>query len=297
MEERRGEGVPGLLCVHAHPDDEVFATGGVLAAAADRGLRTAVVTCTGGERGEIFSPEMDPAEAGPRLPEIRRAELERSLEILGAGPPRMLGYRDSGMAGTEGNDDPESFWRAPFDEAVGRLVGELRAFRPDVVVCYDAFGVYGHPDHIQAHRVGLVAIEAAAADLLYPEAGPAWRVRKVYLATLPRSTVALANAELAARGLPSPFGEETRPEALSIGTPDEEVTTVVDVRRWLQRKGEALRAHVSQVAPDSLFFNVPDELRERVFGTECFIRHRSTVPVPEPEDDLFAGIPGSEGAW
>lgn len=280
----------GLMCVHAHPDDEAIATGGVLARAADEGLRTAVVTATGGELGEVVGEGMDPDEVRPRLADVRREELTAALDVLGAGPPRFLGYRDSGMIGTDGNDDPQSFWRAPFDDAVGRLVAEIRGFRPSVLVTYDAFGLYGHPDHVQTHRVGLVAAEACAAAALYPDAGPPWRVPKVYLSTVPRSFVATANAELPRLGLPSPFGEETDPARLVIGTPDEEVTTVVDVYAWLERKWAALRAHASQIGPDSFFLSMPEELRAEAFGTECFVRQRSSVPTPAEEDDLFTGL-------
>lgn len=275
-----------LLCVHAHPDDEAISTGGVLARYADEGIRTAVVTCTGGERGEIVGPGMDPAEIGPRLGAVRREELVRALEILKAGPPRLLGYVDSGMIGTDGNDDPASFWRAPFDEAVGRMVAQIRQVRPDVLVCSDAFGEYGHPDHIQAHRVASAAVEAAEVAALHPEAGPAWRVRKVYYRTVPKSVIVQANAWFAEQGLTSPFGDIARPEDLPFGTPDERVTTIVDVLPWLDRKREALLAHASQVGPDSFFFNTPDAF----FGHEHFARQRSDVPVPAREDDLFAGL-------
>lgn len=280
----------GLLCVHAHPDDEAIATGGVLLRAAAEGLRTAVVTCTGGELGEIVGAGMDPGELRPRLAEVRRAELARALEVLGAGEPRLLGYRDSGMLGTAGNGDAGSFWRAPFDEAVGRLVAEIRAFRPDVVVTYDAFGNYGHPDHVQAHRVALVAAEACAVGALYQEAGEPWRVSKLYLSTLPRSVIAQANVELPRLGAASPFGEETDPGKLAFGTPDEDVTTVVDVVGLLERKWAALRAHTSQLGPDSFFLNMPSELVEFAFGREWFVRQRSRVAAPLPEDDLFAGL-------
>ena len=281
---------PGLMCVHAHPDDEVILTGGVLARAAEEGHRTAVVTCTGGERGEIVGEGLDPDEVRPRLAEVRRAELTRALEILGAGQPRFLGYVDSGMMGTADNASAESFWQAPFDEAVGRLVAQIREFRPSVVVTYDAFGVYGHPDHIQAHRVTLVAVEAAAMGPLYPDAGAPWRTPKVYLGVIPKSAIAQANRELTARGLPSPFGEEDDPEAIPMGLPDDIVTTTVDVRAWLQRKQDALRAHYSQLGPESFFLNVPEELVKSVFGTEWFHRHRSDVAASEAEDDLFAGL-------
>jgi N-acetyl-1-D-myo-inositol-2-amino-2-deoxy-alpha-D-glucopyranoside deacetylase len=278
------------MCVHAHPDDECIGTGGVLLRAADEGLRTAVVTCTGGERGEVVGPGMDPAEVAPRLAEVRHAELTKALELLGAGAPRWLGYVDSGMVGTEGNEDPASFWRADFDEAVGRLVAQIREFRPDVLVTYDAFGVYGHPDHVQAHRVTLAAAEACAVRALYPRAGPAWAVRKLYLATLPVSAMLLANRAFAARGLPSPFGAATAVEDLPFGTPDDQVTTLVDVRPWIDRKIAALRAHVSQLGEDSFFLNTPPSMTEGVFGREAFVRQRSAVPAPVPEDDLFAGL-------
>ncbi|MBA2530304.1 MAG: N-acetyl-1-D-myo-inositol-2-amino-2-deoxy-alpha-D-glucopyranoside deacetylase [Euzebyales bacterium] len=279
----------GLMCVHAHPDDEAIATGGVLARAAAEGLRAAVVTCTGGERGEIHN--MDVESTRPRLAEIRRGELARALTTLGAGEPRLLGYADSGMAGTEGNDDPASFWRANLDEAVGRLVGEIRAFRPDVLVTYDAFGGYGHPDHIQTHRVGLLAAEAADVAALYPAAGPPWRIRKLYLTTIPKGVIVQASARMAAMGLPSPFGEFERAEDVPMGTPDHQVDTVVDVRAQLDTKMAALREHSSQLDASSFFLNIPPELVTEAFGAEWFVRRRSDVPVPDgTEDDLFAGL-------
>lgn len=285
----------GLMCVHAHPDDESIATGGVLLRAHDEGLRTAVVTCTGGERGEVVGPGMDPAEVFPRLGEVRRDELTRALELLGAGEPRWLGYVDSGMMGEAGNDDPASFWRAPFDEAVGRLVAQIRAFRPDVLVTYDAYGGYGHPDHIQTHRVSLVAAEAAAVPALHPDAGPAWTVPKVYTAVIPVSMMLRINASLREAGLPSPFGDADRAEDLPFGTPDEQVTTAVDVRPWLERKMTALRAHTSQLAEDSFFLNFPGDVAGEAFTVEWFVRLRSSVPAPDREDDLFAGLRRGRG--
>lgn len=280
----------GLMCVHAHPDDEAIATGGVLARAADEGRRTAVVTCTGGEHGEVVGEGLDPDKVRPRLGELRREELRRALEILGAGAPRLLGYVDSGMIGTPENAAPESFWQAPFDEAVGRLVAHIREFRPAVLVMDDAFGHYGHPDHVQSHRVTLVAAEAAAIGPLYPGTGPPWRVPKLYLSVIPRSAIAAANKGLRERGLPSPFGQEDDPEAIPMGVDDALVTTTVDVRPWLERKNAALRAHHSQLGPESFFLNVPDDLTAEVFGIEWFHRQRSDVACPAREDDLFAGL-------
>lgn len=279
----------GLLCVHAHPDDETISTGGVLLRAAAEGRRTAVVTCTGGELGEIVGEHMDPVTVRPRLGEVRRGELTDALAILGAGEPRLLGYRDSGMVGTAGNADPRAFWRADVDVAVGRVVAEIRAFRPDVLVTYDAFGIYGHPDHVQAHRVALLASEACSVEALYPEAGPVWRIAKVYLATVPRSFVVMAHRELAARGLASPFGPGAA-EPGPFGSPDEVVTTIVDVSAHVERKLAALQAHASQIGPSSFFLNMPADLTGLAFGAEWFIRQRSLVAAPADEGDLFAGL-------
>ncbi len=281
---------PGLLCVHAHPDDEVILTGGLLVSTAERGLRTRVVTCTGGEEGEVVGAGMDPDEVRSRLAEVRLAELTHALEILGAGLPHMLGYRDSGMVGTDSNADPSSFWRADFDEAVGRLVAHIRAFQPDVLVTYDAYGGYGHPDHIQSHRVALVATEAASAGLLYPEAGPPWRTPKVYLATIPRSAVVAGSQALTARGLPSPFGEVEDPADIEMGVDDDSIGAVLDVAPWMERKWAALRAHASQVGAESFFLNVPEDIRGLVFGREYFVRHRSEVGAQAVEEDLFTGL-------
>lgn len=280
----------GLMCVHAHPDDESISTGGVLAKAAAEGLRTAVVTCTGGELGEVVGAGMDPDEVFPRLGEVRYEELTEALKILGAGEPRLLGYRDSGMVGTAGNDDPRSFWQARFDEAVGRMVAQIREFRPSVLVVYDGFGGYGHPDHVQAHRVGLIGVEAAGYPLLYPEAGPGWRVPKIYVVSLPKSRVMAFNERMAAAGLASPFPAAERVEDIPVGTPDEVFTTVVDVRPWLDTKMRALRAHYSQLAPESFFLNLPPEMEAEAFGAEHFVRLRTDVPAPEREQDLFAGL-------
>jgi N-acetyl-1-D-myo-inositol-2-amino-2-deoxy-alpha-D-glucopyranoside deacetylase len=291
----------GLLAVHAHPDDEVIGTGGVLARAAAEGRRTMVVTCTDGRRGEVVGEGMDPAEVLPRLPEVRAAELAAALDLLGVAEHAFLGYHDSGMAaeaadggvlvGAEGAADPATFWRADVHEATGRLVAIIRRFRPSVVVTYDAFGGYGHPDHVQAHRVTLLAVEAAAMPVLYPEAGPAWQTPKLYLATFPKSAIATANAAFLDAGLPSPFGESADPGEIPMGVPDEAITTVVDVRAHLDAKQRALLAHASQIAPDSFFMNVPEAITEAFYGTEWFVRRHSAVPVPAgSETDLFAGL-------
>ncbi|MGI9018177.1 MAG: N-acetyl-1-D-myo-inositol-2-amino-2-deoxy-alpha-D-glucopyranoside deacetylase [Euzebya sp.] len=282
---------PGLLAVHAHPDDEVIATGGVLARAAAEGRRVKVVTCTDGARGEIVGAGMDPDEIRPRLAEVRAGEIANALAALGVDDHQFLGYADSGMMGVDGNHDPACFWRADLHQAVGRLVAIIRDFRPAVVVTYDAFGGYGHPDHIQAHRVCTLAVEAATMKALYPEAGAPWRTAKLYFASLPKSAIAQANRMFAANGLPSPFGEYDDPADIPMGIDDELITTRVDVTDFMDAKQTALKAHVSQIDLDSFFMNVPDEMMEGFYGTEWFVRRISEVDVPQGiEDDLFAGL-------
>jgi N-acetyl-1-D-myo-inositol-2-amino-2-deoxy-alpha-D-glucopyranoside deacetylase len=250
--------MPSLLCVHAHPDDEAIWTGGTLARYSEAGVRTGVVTCTWAE--------------GTR----RVAELERSLAILGAGKPRLLGYADSRP------DSGVLFRTAPLDEAVGRLVRHIREFRPDVVVTYDAFGGYGHPDHIMAHRVTLAAVEAAAYEQLHPEAGDPWRVRALYLSTIPRLVVEEHWDKI--------FGAPPGPDVVLPGVPQDRVTTVVDVRPWVGRKWEALQAHESEAergAGPAMFANLPDDLRDQLLSTEWYIR-LNAPPTGSPSGDLFA---------
>src|SRR4029079_4506546 len=136
------------MAVHAHPDDEVVFTGGTLAQYGDRGVRTVLVTATGGEEGEIHDPDLVEEEARPRLREIRLGELRRGIEVLGISDLELLGYRDSGMVGTEPNARPDNFHNADMDEATQKLVALVRKFKPQVLITYDEFGAYGHPDHI-----------------------------------------------------------------------------------------------------------------------------------------------------
>lgn len=280
----------GLLTVHAHPDDETISTGGILAAAAAEGRTTTVVTCTGGEHGTIFAADVDVAAVAPRLAEVRAGELAAALEILGVSQHRPLGYVDSGIVGADTNADPHSFWRADVDEAVGHLVAVIRAVRPEVLVTYDAFGGYGHPDHVQTHRVAVLAVEAAAMAALYPDGGPAWRTPKVYYSTLPKHTIALLNAAMTSAGMLSPFGTATDPAQVPMGTPDAHVTATVDVSAHVATKRRALLAHHSQIGPGSAFFDLPDELVDPFFAVEHYTRLRSDVEGPARETDLFAGL-------
>jgi LmbE family N-acetylglucosaminyl deacetylase len=278
--------MPGLLSFHAHPDDEVIQTGGVLADASAAGRPTLVVTATDGAEGEIHNYD-DPDAIRPRLAEVRAEEMAAAMTILGVGSQAFLGYRDSGMMGEDTNFHPDCFWQADFETAVGRMVQHIRRFRPDVMTIYDPYGGYGHPDHIQVHRVGLAAFWAAPDIGRYPlqNGEEAWLVPKVYWSTWPRSRRRrFAEIRLAA-------GEITQEEydaAAVSGTPDE-VITMVDTSAWIDKKLDALRAHRSQIPEDWFMLRVDEEMRTDVVGTEAFYRVHSSVDVAD-DGDLFAGL-------
>jgi len=267
-----------LLCVHPHPDDEAIACGGVLARAAAEGVHTVVVTCTGGEEGENLSG-IDLGDVP--LVEHRARELAEAVAILGVGTHHLLGYRDSGMVGTPGNEHPDCFHVADLDDAAVRLATLIRAERPDAIVSDDADGSYGHPDHIKANRVTIRAV-ALAADPGAPVAGEPWRVPRRYVHTFSRSRLLGAHVALRARGLASPFGEGDEPDGF--GTDDDAVTARVDVRAHVATKLAAMRAHASQVGDDSFFMNIPDDLVEAFLGVEEFILEDGT---PLDDADLL----------
>lgn len=289
MEPRRT-----LLCVHPHPDDESIACGGVLAKAAGAGDRTVVVTCTGGEEGENLAG-LD--LGGRSLVVHRRHELAEALEHLQVAEHVALGYRDSGMAGADANEHPDSFHRADLDEAAARLAAVVRRVRPDVVVSDDERGTYGHPDHIKAHAVTVRALSLAGDPDADVEGAP-WIVPKRYVHTLTRSRLLAIHHALTGIGLPSPFGDLELHDVddLPFGAPDDAVTTVVDVRPWLPAKRAALAAHRTQIGPDSFFLNVPAELAGSVFGTEEFILESGTPGVAGIEADLFDGLSAAGSA-
>ncbi|HXA29527.1 MAG TPA: N-acetyl-1-D-myo-inositol-2-amino-2-deoxy-alpha-D-glucopyranoside deacetylase [Candidatus Angelobacter sp.] len=278
-----------LLAVHAHADDETITMGATLAQCAARGIRTAVLCCTDGQLATIYAPDMPEEETRPRLGEIRREELRAAGAILGVSEVHFLGYHDSGMAGADSNNDPVAFWRAPLDEAIGKVVARIRAFRPHVVVTYDANGGYGHPDHIMVHRVTLLAVEAAYLGSMYHDAGEPWRVSKLYYTAFPERAARRA-VDLAAQfGAPSPFGD-TAPEDLEFVTRDELVTTTVSAPEQMSQKLAALRAHHSQITEDFPYLAVPEQLAREHFSDEYFQLVMSHVPVQTPETDLFAGL-------
>ncbi|MGN6474564.1 MAG: N-acetyl-1-D-myo-inositol-2-amino-2-deoxy-alpha-D-glucopyranoside deacetylase [Mycobacteriales bacterium] len=285
-----------LLLVHAHPDDETIATGATMAKYAAAGARVTLVTCTLGEEGEILVPELGhlASDRDGGLGEHRIGELNDAMAALGVTDHRWLGgagrWRDSGMMGTPTNDNPDCFWRADLDEAIGERVKVIREVRPQVVVGYDDNGGYGHPDHIQAHRVTVGAFEAAGDPQRYPDAGAPWTPSKLYETAVPRSLLEMAYERLKELGDEAPFGVSS-PDELSFGVPDERITTVVDARDYLPAKVEAMRAYPTQIEVDGHFFALSNDVGQGLFGVEHYRRVVGPAPtLGEQEADLFAGI-------
>jgi N-acetyl-1-D-myo-inositol-2-amino-2-deoxy-alpha-D-glucopyranoside deacetylase len=275
-----------LMTVHAHPDDEAISTGGVLARYADEGFRTVLVTCTGGEVGEIADPSLATPE---NLGQVRERELRAACAILNVGTLHLLGYRDSGMAGTADNDHPASFNQSPIDEAIGRLVALIRREKPQVLVSYDESRFYDHPDHVKAHLITVAAFDAAADPTRYPESGPPWQPLKLYYTAFPRSALSSFAERLRAAGIEAPFEAPEDPEH-AFGTPDELVTTTIDVAAEVDRKRRALLAHATQMGPEVFFAKLPPEVFNDLFARESFQLVKSLRPAPEREIDLFAGL-------
>jgi mycothiol S-conjugate amidase len=249
-----------------------------------------IVTCTGGEAGEILNPAMDQPGVLERMPELRRQELAKALEVLGVSAHHWLGYRDSGMADSDANGHPDAFANADLDEATGRLVAIIRQERPQVVLTYDESGGYPHPDHIRTHEVSVAAFDAAGDPERYPEAGPPFQPLKLYYhAAFTRRRLEAIHAAASARGIETPFAEWLKRWEEDEGR-DPVVTTQVDVARWLDRRRDALIAHATQIDPTSFWFAVPDEVVAEVYPWEDFTLARSLVPTDEHETDLFAGL-------
>src|SRR5579871_1868114 len=273
-----------LMAVHAHPDDEIFSTGGSIAKYGEQGIHTVLVTCTGGEEGEIVDPSMTVEDVKPRLGEVRAQELRCAVEALGIETLEMLGYRDSGMAGTPSNENPASFHMADMDEATGRLVRLIRTHRPQVLISYDENGSYGHPDHIKAHKVTWAAFDAAGDAARYPEAGPAWQPQKLYKCGLARAQFRRWIAAAEELGIDTPWLRQRAESDPPRGLPDEAVTTVVDITPYLERKAAAFRCHKTQIREDTFFMQLPPEVARRTLHDERFGRVRSLVDAPLPED-------------
>lgn len=294
-----GENRPArrVLFVHAHPDDETVSTGATMARYAAEGAHVTLVTCTLGEEGEIHVPALAglAAAAADQLGGYRLVELERACAALGVTDHRFLGgagrYRDSGMMGLPANEHPRAFWGADLDEAARHLLEVIREVRPQVVVTYDEIGGYGHPDHIQTHRVTMRAVELAVAAGI----GPA----KVYWSAIPRSVLEAGLAQLAGSS-DNPFAGVERVEDLPFGTPDDKVSTQIVARdEHAAAKMAAVRAHATQIPETSWLYTVASNFGAEFMGKEYYsIGIGSPGPGAGPygwEEDLFAGLDLS--AW
>ena len=296
-----------LLLVHAHPDDESIGQGATMARYVAEGRGVTLVTCTAGEMGEILVPELEhlAADREDGLGEHRRTELEAAMKELGVTDFRYLGgfgtYRDSGMKWHEDGhavaaDDvhENAFWHADLTEAANHLVEVIREVRPQVMVTYDQFGNYGHPDHIQAHRVAMYAAQLAAVPSYRRELGEPWDIAKIYWGAMSESRMRAGIRRLREAGDTTTFeGMDPDGELGPFVTRDEDLTAAVDGSEFVDRKMAALAAHATQITTDGPFFALSNNLGNRVWSTEFYRIAKGTPGEPGEdglETDLFAGL-------
>ncbi|MFH7599253.1 N-acetyl-1-D-myo-inositol-2-amino-2-deoxy-alpha-D-glucopyranoside deacetylase [Streptomyces racemochromogenes] len=291
-----------LLLVHAHPDDESINNGVTMAKYAAEGAHVALVTCTLGEEGEVIPPEL--AHLAPdrddTLGPFRVGELAAAMKELGVTDHRFLGgagrFRDSGMMGAPQNARPGAFWSAGVDEAADHLVAVIRELRPQVLVTYDPDGGYGHPDHIQAHRVAMRGAELAADPAHRPELGAAHAIAKVYWNRVPLSVVEEGFARLRELGAELPFPGLATPADVPGVVADARITAEIGdaegERRLAEAKAAAMRAHATQIAVDGPFFALSNDLAQPLFAREYYelAVGEPGAPAGERERDLFAGV-------
>jgi len=281
-----------LMSVHAHPDDESSKGAATMARYVAEGHEVMVVTCTGGEAGSILNPAMDRPDVLENIAEVRRQEMARAAEILGVRH-RWLGFVDSGLP--EGDPLPPlpegCFALVPLEESTPPLVQAIREFRPHVIVTYDENGGYPHPDHIRCHEVSIAAFDAAGDPERYPELGEPWQPLKLYYSHgFSRAKLMAFHDALLAEGQESPYAEwlagwgTDKPDVI------ERVTTRVECADYFPVRDEALKAHATQIDPESRWFAVPLEMQRSVWPTEEYELARSLVDSTVPEDDLFAGV-------
>ena len=281
------------MFVHAHPDDESSKGAGTMARYVHEGHRVSVVTCTDGMAGDILNPAMDRPGIKERMAQVRTEEMAAALEALGITEHRWLGYPDSGYVedfdgdGSQLSDD--SFYNTDLAESTERLVRIMRELQPDVVVTYPPDGGYPHPDHIRCHDVAVAAYRASADPSAYPDSGAPWTPRKLYYlgAFNPRRVKAL-HAACEKRGLDSPFTRFLE-RGYDFDGPDPS-TTSVDVGEYLEYRDRALIAHATQIDPQSMWFQIPNDLIREVYPYEDFELAESAVEVDTPESSLFAGL-------
>lgn len=282
-----------LLTVHAHPDDESSKGAPTVALYAAQGIPSTLVCCTGGEAGEVLNPAMDRPEVTERLAEVRLEELATAADLIGYDRVELLGYHDSGMPDSEDNARPDNFWNADLDEAIGKLVAVIRRDRPQVIVTYgDDQRHYAHPDHLRVHDISVPAFERAGDPEWYPELGEPWMPLKLYYTVWSRRRMVALHEKFLELGMESPFGEDWQ-ERMSDTGADDRVTTEVPIRDFYEVREKALRAHATQVDPNSPFwFGLPTEIARDVHPVDDYILARSLVNTSIPEVDLFAGVPG-----
>ena len=284
-----------LLLVHAHPDDETINNGSTMAKYISEGAQVTLITCTRGEEGEVLIPELSHLASNQKdeLGSHREIELANAMAALGVTDYRFLGapekkWRDSGMMDTEPNKRSDVFWQADLDEAASYLVKVIREIKPQVLITYDEIGGYGHPDHIQAHRVAMRGAELAA-DPSFGEGEP-WDISKIYWNTMPRSVLAEGMAKMKEIGSDF-FGAESVDD-LPFAKPDEVVTTMIDGTAFIDQKMAAMKAHPTQIELDGPFFALSNQLGNQVWGNEYYTlvkgERSSKVDVNGREIDFFA---------
>jgi len=276
------------MTVHAHPDDESSKGAGTVAKAHAEGVRTVLVCCTGGEAGDILNPAMDTDEVRARIHDVRMEELAEAAGIIGYDEVVLLGYRDSGMPDSEHNAHPESFAQAPLDEAVERLVRAIREHRPHVLVTYgDEQDRYPHPDHLRVHEISLEAFRAAGDPDRFPDSGAPWQPLKLYYTTFSFARIKAMHERFLALGLESPFDAKWFEGPYT----DDKITTRVDVSDYMDVRPAALKAHRTQIDPESPFwFGLPPDEARTVHPWDDYELAHSLVDTELPEDDLFAGV-------
>jgi N-acetyl-1-D-myo-inositol-2-amino-2-deoxy-alpha-D-glucopyranoside deacetylase len=280
-----------LLLVHAHPDDETINNGVTMAKYAASGAQVTLVTCTRGEEGEVLVTELAnlASDKDDKLGEHREVELKDAMAQLGINDFRFLGapnkkWRDSGMMGTTQNERGDVFWQADLDEASHELVKIILEIKPQVLITYDEFGGYGHPDHIKAHRVAMRAAELAAEQ--------GWQISKIYWNTMPRSVIQMGIEKMKEVGSDF-FGAESADD-LPFAKPDELVTTVVNAPEYVPQKLEAMKAHATQISVDGPFFALSNNLGLSVWGDEYYTLVKGEKAAPFDSNgrelDIFAGV-------
>ena len=276
-----------LLAIYAHPDDEVLGAGGTLAMAAGRGAHVAIVIATRGEAGEIQRPGTATPET---LPQVREEEMRCSARALGADELIFLDYRDSGMEGTEDNQHPDALINARPEDVVGQLARIIRRLQPDVVLTFEPYGGYGHPDHRAINRFTLVAMKAAADPARFPSEGDVWDVPRLFYHLLPRSLFREIRDRVAARGGETRDYDDMLQQARPEAWPEDQIHAVVDVSGYLDQKWAAWNCHRTQFGPNSRFRRLPDEEMKELLSTEHFALARPAPNANTRLDDLFAPL-------